>query len=379
MNTARKYLAGFGTQTHTIGAGGYTTTNTTQTEEWDGTNWAVNPATLATARGMNETSGNAPANAGVTFGGTGPFTAATEEYNSNINAITTASLSSGGNLATARNGLGGAGLQDSGLGFGGYLQPGVTTATEEYNGSSWTSGGNLGTARAELCGNGTQTAAWANGGFSPSSSLHLNTEEYDGSSWTAVNDSNSSLRARGDAGTQTAGLMYSGSPNSNVTEEYNGTTWTVVNSMGGTAGYKKGWGAQTAATSAGNSTDGGPAGTSVKGIESEDYDGTSWTSNPSLNLDGRVKMTVGQTGSLGAATGGRSEPSGTVRSVVEEWDGTSWKSAATLSTARYAGTNGIGTKAAGLFAGGSTPTKSNATEEYTGETETITASTLTTS
>tara|TARA_Y100001937_G_scaffold70264_1_gene95672 strand:+ start:182 stop:2023 length:1842 start_codon:yes stop_codon:yes gene_type:complete len=355
------------------------TTLVASSEQWDGSTWVTTPD-MSTAR--RELMGMGTAQSGLACGGFTPpsFSAATEEYNSNINAITSASLSSGGNLSTARNGLGGAGLQDSGLGFGGYLQPGVSNATEEYGGSSWTSGGNLGTARAEICGSGTQTAAWANGGFSPSSGTHLNTEEYDGSSWTAVNNSNSSLRSRGDAGTQTAGLMYAGSPpGSNVTEEYNGTTWTVVNSMVGTAGYKKGWGTQTAATSAGNSSDGGPAGTSVTGIQSEDYDGTSWTANSSLNLDGRVKMTAGQTGSLGAATGGRSEPSGTVRSVVEEWDGTSWKSAATLSTARFNGTNGIGTKAAGLFAGGSTPSKSNATEEYTGETEVVTASTLTTS
>ena len=89
-------------------------------------------------------------------------------------------------------------------------------------------------------------------------------------------------------------------------------------------------------------------------------------------------MTIGQTGDSGAATGGRAEPSGTVRSVVEEWDGTSWKSTATLATARYSGVNGIGTKASGLFAGGSTPTKTNATEEYTAETLTTTASTIST-
>ena len=381
LNTARGDVGLDGIQTNALAFGGTTPPVSNATEQWDGSTWNTS-SNMSTARsGFAGSGGTNASYAALAAGGnigTG-VTNVTEEYNSNINAITNASLSSGGNLSTARTGLGGAGLQDSGLGFGGYLAPGVSNSTEEYGGSSWTAGGNLGTARAELCGSGTQTAAWANGGFSPSSSLHLNTEEYDGSSWTAVNNSNSSLRARGDAGTQTAGLMYAGFPSSNVTEEYNGTTWTVVNSMVGTAGYKKGWGTQTAATSAGNSSDGGPAGTSVTGIQSEDYDGTSWTANSSLNLDGRVKMTVGQTGSLGAATGGRSEPSGTVRSVVEEWNGTSWKSAATLSTARFNGSNGIGTKAAGLFAGGSTPSKSNATEEYTGETEIITASTLTTS
>ena len=145
MNTAKKYLAGFGTQTHTIGAGGYTTTNTTQTEEWDGTNWAVNPATLATARGMNETSGNAPANAGVTFGGTGPLTAATEEYDSSINVASAGAWASANNMNVARfNFRADVGTQTATLVTGGgdtsntYL-----SSSEEYDGTNWTAGGSL--------------------------------------------------------------------------------------------------------------------------------------------------------------------------------------------------------------------------------------------
>jgi hypothetical protein len=81
-------------------------------------------------------------------------TATTEEYNGST-------WTPGGNLATARYGLAGAGTQTAGLGFGGYdSTPPGATATEEYDGSTWTAGGNLGTARYGLGGAGIQTAAF---------------------------------------------------------------------------------------------------------------------------------------------------------------------------------------------------------------------------
>src|SRR6056300_312620 len=60
--------------------------------------------------------------------------------------------SSGGNLGTGRNQLGGAGTLTAGLVFGGYqggspVPSNVITSTEEYNGTSWGPGGNMGTAR----------------------------------------------------------------------------------------------------------------------------------------------------------------------------------------------------------------------------------------
>ncbi|MBU2214897.1 hypothetical protein KKA83_03125, partial [Patescibacteria group bacterium] len=65
--------------------------------------------------------------------------------------------SAGGNLATARRYLAGAGTQSAGLSFGGVTTI-YLTITEEYNGTSWSSGGNLGTTRRFLAGCGTQSA-----------------------------------------------------------------------------------------------------------------------------------------------------------------------------------------------------------------------------
>jgi hypothetical protein len=83
MNTARQEVAGAGIQTSALAFGGYTTTVTGVTEEYDGTSWSTSPVSLN----------------------------------------------------TARTGLGEAGTQTSALGFGGYLTPGVTAATEEWNGA----------------------------------------------------------------------------------------------------------------------------------------------------------------------------------------------------------------------------------------------------
>ena len=64
--------------------------------------------------------------------------------------------------------------------FGGAT-PTRTTATEEYNGTSWTNGGSLGTAQYQLAGAGTQTAGLAFGGaVTPPFTKVLTTSEYNG-------------------------------------------------------------------------------------------------------------------------------------------------------------------------------------------------------
>ena len=86
MNTARRGLAGCGTQTLALAFGGSIPGKTSATELWNGTSWTTNP----------------------------------------------------NGLGTARYGLAGAGTQTAGLGFGGYTAPGFSTATEEFTGPSTT-------------------------------------------------------------------------------------------------------------------------------------------------------------------------------------------------------------------------------------------------
>jgi hypothetical protein len=90
MNTARRNLAGAGTQTAALAFGGFIspTTYTGATEEYDGTNWATSP----------------------------------------------------GSLKQEEDSLAGSGTQTAALGFGGFNPAAaITGVTEEYDGSTWTS------------------------------------------------------------------------------------------------------------------------------------------------------------------------------------------------------------------------------------------------
>jgi hypothetical protein len=63
--------------------------------------------------------------------------------------------------------------------MGGTLSIGsFSNVTEEYNGTAWSSGGNLVTARGGLGGCGTQSLGLCMGGYGPATTNV--TEEYDG-------------------------------------------------------------------------------------------------------------------------------------------------------------------------------------------------------
>ena len=106
-----------------------------------------------------------------------------------------------------------------------------------------------------------------------------------------------------------------------------------------------------------------------------EYDGTNWTTGGSL---------ITNTGA-GAGASGENSDSGLVFggspavAVTQGYDGTSWSTRPSLATGRGF-TTGNGTATAGLIVSGGPPSgTSTATEECTGETETVTSKTLTTS
>jgi len=121
------------------------------------------------------------------------------------------------------------------------------------NPGSWATGGDLGTARYGVGGSGTQTAAVAFGG-SPSTGK---TELYNGTGWTEVNDLNSAGHFFGSAqGTQTATIAFGGqgsrpSGNGVDAEVWNGTSWSEVGNMSVARGLQRGAGTQAAAIAAG--------------------------------------------------------------------------------------------------------------------------------
>ena len=106
-------------------------------------------------------------------------------YNTTSNQLkitvvsTSGAWASGGNMATARYYLAGAGTQTAGLAFGGKSSSGATNATEHYDGSAWTGGGNMGTGRGSLGGCGADTAGLAFGGNDYNDTVNA-TEEYAG-------------------------------------------------------------------------------------------------------------------------------------------------------------------------------------------------------
>ena len=252
------------------------------------------------------------------------------------------------------------------------------TSTFEYNGSGWSAGGSMNTGRGDGFNNmtGSQTASFYVAGRPnagpPTPFGSTATEEYDGSSWTAGGAYPAGLRAANAFGTLTAGVNAGGnssspSVSSNVNNEYNGTSWTSGNNN--TLGRFN-------ASSSGTST----AGILVAGFSNpppvvnsvtEEYDGSSWTSGGSLP-EGRNGLGGSGTQTANIVFGGSSPP-GTKQTTTSKYDGTSWTtSPATLATAieKFGSAKG-GSQTATLAWCGVTTT--DATEEYDSSANVITA------
>ena len=330
INFNRAYIAGFGTTTAALGAGGY------------------NPSTFETA---------------------------TEEYNGS-------GWATGGALNTGRYGLRGAGSQTAGLVFMGIVpgSPGRTGATEEYDGSAWTNGGSLSQVRYNGAAAGTQTAGLAfGGGIAPGpTNFTTNTEEYNGTAWTAGGALNTAIRdnASASAAPQTAAISFGGSNVSSFSaqsEEYDGSSWTVVNSMNLARSVLGGSGIQTSALGYGGA---GAPGNSI--AKTEVYDGTNWSTSPADLATGRRYLAgAGTNNSAAVAFQGKSGSTNTT--LTEEYNksinvitAAAWSAGGNLNTGRIVG-GGAGSQTAAIAFGGNQATPAtpanpymNITEEYNG-------------
>jgi len=440
LNTARRENPGAGTQTAGLAMGGKNApsgnTTTTETEEYNGTSWTVVSGVLPTGTsnfnngagtqsdaalfgGQNsdgtkvntiqEYDGSAWSNSsatlasnrssagigtraqGLIFGGLSTTTLnTTEEYNSNINAITQAVWSAGGTVNTVGDVSAGAGTMNAGLKFGGYPPSGGgvgTTATEEYNGSSWTSVNSMNTAGYGLTGTGLQTAAVRFGGYS-GTNLN-NTEEYNGTDWTAVTAVPTTLSSATSFGIQTAAVLaggYDGSTWQQDALEYDGTSFSSGGTFPSTTGaqYAGSAGTQTAGLYFGGYIPG-----SALGVTTISYDGSSWTAANNMLISRYTSGSGTQTAAL--APGGYQNanplnPAAGYTLACEQYDGTNWSNTCNNNITRgyqissNRASNAPGTT--GLVFGGSNhpaPGNTNTSEEFTGGTEVVTASTLTTS
>ena len=363
LNVAKYGITGSGNQTDAGGVGGHPYLNTF--ERYDGSSWTQS-ATLATGR-TTSFSGGLPASTDGSFVGGGKtptVVSSTETFVNSINTITPGAWASGNNMGTTRFQTSGAGSQTAALAFGGETPGGDTANTEEYDGSSWSEQNNLPAVTKDHGGFGIQTAAVSCGG-----APNTITYKYDGSSWTSSGALNTGRTNAGACGTQTAGLTFGGYPSVTATEEFDGSSWTTnPNAMPESSQNRFGTGTQTAALAA----YGGPPSYIKTTFE---YDGSSWTSGGS-GITNRADARGGGTQTDAIAAGGYNP--GYITSG-EGYDGTSWSTRPSLSHAHAGGAAGQGAAPASVnwIAGGNPAT--NTTEEFTGETSVITSATLTTS
>ena len=215
MNSGRRFFGSAGLQTAALCiAGEDATVGFSEAEEYDGTSWTVG-GSLPAFR-----SGNAAAGlqtAAITFGGSPAPKVASFTYDGTT-------WTPAPNINTDRYRLAGTGTQTAALAFAGNLPtPTYSAATEEYNGSTWTSSNNMNTARRLVgaTGQGTQTASLGFGGQVNPVATALRTtatEEYDGTSWTNVASLPVAKVAMGSGGTLSNAFSAGGSsPPGNVT------------------------------------------------------------------------------------------------------------------------------------------------------------------
>jgi hypothetical protein len=324
--------------------------------------------------------------AAIAMGGSLPgVTAITEEWNFSANTITAAAWSAGANFPTSSSQVAGAGSRDAGLGIGGYPEGSSPTGKSyEYNGVAWSAEATLnpstGTAGVSAA-TGTQTAcvnAQNTSGGSPY--VYTATGEYDGSSWSNATARPTDKYANAACGTQTAGLFFGGASSptgmSAVTLSYDGTNWTAEESLSTARRDLAGSGTATAGLGTAGYTN--PPATYY--TNTEEYGGESWTAGGSLLVATRSGQSSGT--QTDAIFFGGNTPTKTTATFG--YDGTSWSTRPSLATARTNfGAGATSPVAAAWGAGGyypgSSPNRTNTTEHFNVETTAVNIVDITTS
>ena len=256
-------------------------------------------------------------------------------------AITSAWRSSAP-LIVARDAAGSAGTQSTATIFGGNINPGNTNATDEYDGTGFSSGGTLGTARRQTTGCGLQTAALCVAGYTTANAA--NVEEYNGTTWAEQNDIPGNYRNGSTFGTQTAALYVGGYsapvPNSTSIQIYDGTNWTTSPATLGTGG--------NSISSTGTSTAGLVFGGSNRLNLTEEWNGSAMSTGGNLTTSKYGRGSANQAPSENAMSAGGGIPAQT---TVENYDGTSWSTLPSLAVATNS-IRGAGTVASAMMMGG---------------------------
>jgi hypothetical protein len=170
-------------------------------------------------------------------------------------------------------------------------------------------------------------------------------------SWSSGGNLNGGRYGIMGAGTLTAGLAMGGTlqpsdTTKNTSETYDGTSWTSAPTLPGNIRDGGCWGVQTSAVQVGGSTS--PSATPFGGTAKE-FDGSSWSNGGSLNTPRRYNAGAGAASTAGITFGG-GDPGPQV-AITESYNGSSFTEVADLNTAR----NWIGcagTQTAAIGAGG---------------------------
>ena len=282
--------------------------------------------------------------------------------------------SSGNNMNTGREELGGTGIQTAGLAISGQLpgsfSPRTRQEVESYNGTSWTEVAEVNTGRSLAANGGTYTSAVFASGYSQDSPADKrnNAETWNGSSWTEVAEVNTARFGLAGAGTSnTAAIAFGGTnpasdpPEQALNESWNGSSWTEVGDMNVRKRDLAGGGTATAALAFGGRTN--PS--STISADAESWNGSSWTEISSMNT-GRYWLAGGVSSVTDALAFGGYEPP-TNSGKTEAWNGTTWTELSDLATGRRAigGANQAPSVAALAFGGIDSSAISNSTEEFT--------------
>jgi hypothetical protein len=254
--------------------------------------------------------------------------------------------------------------------------PGVaaTTAVNEYDGSAWTAGGAIAPGAASYGGqaskNGTQTAMlYWKGHYAGNKNT---VSSYDGSSWTAQSTFPNTDVYGGGCGTSTAALSVGGfAPSSPYVQatcfESDGSyNWTAGGALGTARYVNDAVGIQTNAVTAGGLAPSVLA-------KTEEYNGSSWSEKSDMisNTGNTKDQCFGTNSDDMMVAGG---PPNLATCIG--WDGTAWSTRPSISTGRGGGAGAGASSTSGWIGGGQSPFKT-ATEEFNGETSTINVKTLT--
>ena len=423
LNTARRILAGAGTQTAALAYAGWPP-NYTNTESWNGSAW-TEVADLNTAgracNGMGLTN-----TANLMVGG--------KNRESLVESWNGSSWSEIAEINTARVQTNCWGSSTSGVTAGGADHPAENTIdnVESWNGSAWTEIVDLNTGRRR---GGTagedNTQGLFFGGQTPPNAIVATTEYFDGSSWTEVNDMATAIAMDASTGHSAGNGMQIGGNTSaparvTTTQEFESPSdFTKINL--GQVYYNSGsnafkvtgfafptgtWASNTASPTATTERWGTGLSNSDALIQSPpgvsmEWNGSAWTNGGTTNFNGQSR---GATGGISAAliwggnpnntdteqyngtawtevndlnTGGNQQPAGPTgtytntitagrgpgwQAVSESWNGSTWTETSDLNTARRAlGSGGGSSTDAAVFGGNVPPNNASAlTETWNG-------------